>query len=121
MLTRIRNASQALLPEVEVSHSKIKENIARILKQTGYVAEVSVGDKPFKSLRLKLKYQGRKGVIEKLRRISTPGLRRYVRSTEIPRILGGMGTVIISTSRGVMTGSEARKNNVGGELICSVW
>ncbi len=121
MLTCIRNASSALLPDVEVSHSKLKENIARILKQEGYIADCTVATTPPKTLRLKLKFQGRKGVIENLQRVSTPGLRRYVGATEIPRVLGGMGTVILSTSRGVMTGKEARKHQLGGELICFVW
>lgn len=121
MLTRIRNASLALLPELAVSHSNIKASIARILKEEGYIADYSTEDKPVKTIKLKLKYQGRQGVIRHLRRISRPGLRRYVRSTEIPRVLGGMGTAIISTSRGVMTGNQARKNNLGGELLCYVW
>ena len=121
LLTRIRNASQARLPAVEVAHSRMKENVARILKQEGYIADCTVEGQPFKTLKLKLKYQGRKGVIEDLKRISKPGLRRYVRTTEIPRVLGGMGIAILSTPRGVMTGNEARKQKVGGELICYVW
>jgi small subunit ribosomal protein S8 len=121
MLTRIRNASQALLTDVEVSHSRLKENIAHLLKREGYIAECSVEGKTAKKLKLVLKYQGRKGVIAGLRRISSPGLRRYVRATEIPRVLGGMGTAIVSTPKGVMTGLEAQKKNLGGELVCYVW
>ncbi len=121
MLTRIRNASQALLPAVELPHSKMKENIARILQREGYLEDWSVEGKTIRKLKLKLKYQGRKGVIEGLRRVSTPGLRRYVGATEIPRVLGGMGTSIVSTSKGVMTGLSARKQNLGGELLCFVW
>ena len=121
LLSRIRNANQALLPEIEIGHSKMKESIARILKTEGYIADCAVEQQKFKKLKLKLKYQGRKGVIENLRRVSTPGLRRYVRATEIPRVLGGMGIVIMSTPRGVMTGTDARKQNLGGELICYVW
>ena len=122
MLTRIRNAHQALLPVVDVPHSKLKESIATILKKEGYVAEVSMeGGPPRKSLRLKLKYEGRKGVIEGLRRVSSPGLRRYVGATEIPRVRGGLGTAILSTSQGVMTGVQARKNNLGGEILCYIW
>lgn len=121
MLVRIRNATQALLPNVELSHSKIKESIAQILKREGYLADYSVEGKTIKKLRLKLKYQGRKGIIAGLRRVSTPGLRRYVGATEIPRVLGGMGTVVMSTPRGVMTGVEARKQNLGGEVLCFVW
>jgi len=120
LLTRLRNANLALVPEMEVSHSKMKESIAHILKKEGYIADCSVDGKA-KKLKLKLKYEGRKGVIVGLRRVSTPGLRRYVRATEIPRVLGGMGTAIVSTPRGVMTGVDARKQNLGGEVICYVW
>jgi small subunit ribosomal protein S8 len=121
MLTRIRNAHRALLPALEMPHSKVKESIAGILKKEGYIAEVSVEGKPMKKLKLKLKYQGKKGVIEGLRRVSSPGLRRYVGATEIPRVRGGLGTAIVSTSQGVMSGTQARKNNLGGELLCYVW
>jgi small subunit ribosomal protein S8 len=121
MLTRIRNAHRALLPALELPHSKVKESIAGILKKEGYLAEVSVEGKPLKKLKLKLKYQGKKGVIEGLRRVSSPGLRRYVGATEIPRVRGGLGTAIVSTSQGVMSGTQARKNNLGGELLCYVW
>jgi small subunit ribosomal protein S8 len=121
MLARIRNANLALLPEVEFPHSKLKESVAVILKREGYIADCVVEGKAARKIKLKLKYQGRKGVIEGLRRVSTPGLRHYVRSTEIPRVLGGMGTAIVSTPRGVMSGVEARKQNLGGELICFVW
>ena len=121
MLTRIRNASRVLLPTVEMPHSRMKESIAHILKQEGYIAEVSVEAKPARKIRMKLKYDGKKSVIEGLRRISTPGLRRYVGSTEIPRVRNGLGISVVSTSRGVMTGTQARKNNLGGELLCYVW
>lgn len=121
MLTRIRNASQALLSDVEVSHSRLKESIAQILKREGYIADCSLEGSKIKKLKIKLKYQGRRGVIAGLRRVSSPGLRRYVRATEIPRVLGGMGTSIVSTPKGVMTGVEAQKNNLGGELVCFVW
>lgn len=122
MLTRLRNANQALLPDVEVSHSKLKESIANILKREGYLAEVSVeGQTTSKKLKLKLKYNGRKGVIAGLKRVSKPGLRRYVGSTEIPRVLNGMGISIVSTPRGIMTGNDAKKHNVGGELVAFVW
>ncbi len=121
MLTRIRNANQALLPVVELPHSKIKEGIAHILKKEGYVSEVGVEGKVKKTIKMKLKYEGRKGVIEGLRRVSTPGLRRYTGSTEIPRVRGGLGVSIISTSEGIMTGNDARKKNIGGELLCYIW
>ena len=121
MLTRIRNANLALVPEVEVAHSKMKESIAGILKKEGYIADCSVEGKTAKRIRLKLKFLGRKGIIAGLKRVSKPGLRRYVGATEIPRVLGGMGTAIVSTSRGVMTGVQARKQSLGGELICYIW
>ena len=121
MLTRIRNANQALLSDVEIAHSRLKENIAQILKREGYIADCSVEGKTVKKLKVVLKYQGRRAVIAGLRRVSTPGLRRYAAATEMPRVLGGMGTAIVSTPKGVMTGYEAQKNNVGGELLCYIW
>jgi small subunit ribosomal protein S8 len=122
ILTRIRNAGQAQHPNVSIPHSKMKESLARILKQEGYITDVAVeGAAALKQIKLGLKYQNRKPVIVGLRQISTPGLRRYVRSTEIPRVLGGMGISIVSTSKGLMTGTEARKQNLGGELVCYVW
>ena len=121
MLARIRNANRALLPVVNMPHSKMKESIAGILKKEGYIAEFSVEGQLPKTIKLKLKYQGKKSVIEGLRRISTPGLRRYVGSTDIPRVRGGLGVAVLSTSEGVMTGNQARKKNLGGELVCYVW
>jgi small subunit ribosomal protein S8 len=121
MLTRIRNAQQALLPSVEMPHSKLKENIAHILKAEGYVSEVATAGDKIKKLKVVLKYAGRRGVIEEARRVSRPGLRRYVNSAELPRIRGGLGIAIITTSRGVMTARDARKQNVGGEVLCIVW
>jgi len=121
MLTRIRNASRALLPAVDVPHSKIKENIAHILKREGCIQDVAVEGKLPRTIKMGLKYQGKRSVIEGLRRISTPGLRRYVGSTDIPRVRGGMGVAVLSTSEGIMTGTQARKKNIGGELLCYVW
>jgi small subunit ribosomal protein S8 len=121
MLTRIRNANLALLPLVDVPHSKLKESLAGILKREGYIQDFSVEGQLPKTIKLKLKYQGKKSVIEGLRRISTPGLRRYVGSTDIPRVRGGLGVSVLSTSEGVMTGNQARKKNIGGELLCYVW
>src|SRR5262245_41979159 len=109
MLTRIRNANRALLPGLELPHSKMKESIAGILKREGYITDYSVEGKAIKTMKLKLKYQGKKSVIEGLRRISSPGLRRYVGSAEIPRVRGGLGVALMSTSEGVMTGVQARK------------
>ncbi len=121
LLTRIRNGSAALIPEIQISHSNLKESIALILLKEGYVSDVQISPKPLRTLKIKLKYDGRKGVISGMKRVSRPGLRRYVSAGNIPRVLGGMGVAIISTSRGVMTGSEARKQNVGGEVICNIW
>jgi small subunit ribosomal protein S8 len=121
MLTRIRNANRALLPNVEVPHSRIKESIAGILKREGYIADVAVEGKTPKTIKLKLKYQGKKSIIEGLRRVSTPGLRRYVGATEIPRVRGGLGVAVVSTSEGLLTDVQARKKKLGGELICYVW
>ena len=124
MLTRIRNANRALLPAVEVPYSKIKESMAVILKREGYVAEFTIEGKlpkASKMIKLKLKYQGKKSVIEGLRRVSTPGLRRYVGATEIPRVRGGLGVAVVSTSEGLLTDTQARKKNIGGELLCYIW
>jgi small subunit ribosomal protein S8 len=121
MLARIRNAHRALHVSTLIPHSKLKESIAGILKSEGYITDYSVESNERKALKLKLKYVGKRGVIEGLRRVSSPGLRRYVRATEIPRVRGGLGVAIVSTSQGLMTGNQARKNNLGGELICYVW
>ena len=121
MLARIRNANRALLPGVEVPHSKIKESIASILKKEGYINDFAVEGKIPKTIKVKLKYQGKKSIIEGLKRVSSPGLRRYVGSTDIPRVRAGMGVAVLSTSEGVMTGVQARKKNIGGELLCYVW
>ena len=121
MLTRIRNATRALLPTVGVPHSKLKESLAGILKREGYISEYIVEGQTIKNMKLRLKYQGKRSVIEGLRRVSTPGLRRYVGSDEIPRVRGGLGISIVSTSEGLMTGAQARKKNLGGELLCFVW
>lgn len=122
MLTRIRNASRALLPTVLVPHSRLKESLAKILKAEGYIADVAVeGDKAKKTLKLRLKYEGKKSVIEGLKRVSKSGLRQYVGATEIPRVRGGLGVTVVSTSEGLMTGVQAKKKNIGGELLCNVW
>ncbi len=121
MLARIRNANRALLTVIVMPHSKMKESIASILKRDGFISDWSIDGKPKRNLKLNLKYQGRKSVITGLRRVSTPGLRRYVGAREIPRVLGGMGTAVVSTPKGVMSGREAQKQNLGGELICFVW
>ena len=121
MLTRIRNSGRALRPVVQIPHSKMKESIAHILKKEGYVSEVTIEGKLPKTINLRLKYEGKKNVIEGLRRISKPGLRNYVGATEIPRVRGGMGVTVMSTPEGVMTGVQARKKNLGGEVVCHIW
>jgi small subunit ribosomal protein S8 len=121
MLTRLRNAGRALQPAVEMPHSRIKESVAKILKREGYVADVAVDGSTMKKIKIRLKYNGKKSVIEGLKRVSKPGLRRYVGATEIPRVLGGLGIAVVSTPEGVMTGTDARKKNLGGELLCYVW
>ncbi len=121
MLARIRNANRALLPVVEVPHSKLKESIAGILKREGYISDFQVEGQVARTLKVKLKYQGKKSIIEGMRRVSSPGLRRYVGAREIPRVRGGLGVAVVSTSEGLMTGNQARKKNLGGELLCYVW
>ncbi len=121
MLTRIRNAAMASLPTTEIPHSKLKEGIAVILKKEGYISDLAVAGDKIKTLTVKLKYDGRRPVIEGLRRISRPGLRRYTGGTEVPKVRGGLGIAIVSTSQGLMTGIQARRANIGGELLCFVW
>lgn len=121
MLTRIRNAGAAQLPVIKLPHSRIKESAAKILKSEGYVNDVSVSGEKVKELTIKLKFNGKKSVIEGLKRVSKPGLRRYVGSTEIPRVRGGLGIAVLSTPEGLMTDGQARKKNVGGELLFYVW
>ncbi len=121
MLARIRNANRALLPVVEVPHSRLKESIAGILKREGYISDYQVEGQVARTMKVKLKYQGKKSIIEGMRRVSTPGLRRYVGAREIPRVRGGLGVAVLSTSEGLMTGNQARKKNLGGELLCYVW
>jgi len=121
MLTRLRNGGRALQPLIELPHSRLKENIAAILKNEGYVSDVAVEGKVVKKIKIRLKYNGKKNVIEGMKRISKPGLRKYVGATEIPRVRGGLGVAVISTPEGVMTDVQARKKNLGGELLCYVW
>src|SRR5512146_3500454 len=117
MLTRVRNASRARHTEVIVPASRTKREIARILKEEGFIADVrEERDGPAQLLRLELKYvDGKVPVVSGLKRISKPGLRVYAGKTEIPRVLGGLGLVIVSTSRGIMSGAKARKAQLGGE------
>jgi small subunit ribosomal protein S8 len=121
-LTRIRNAAAAGKEEVLAPFSQMKAEISRILQEEGYIwnYEVDTGDK-HPRLKLKLKYDGRTPVIKHLERVSRPGLRKFVSVGEIPRVLGGLGISIVSTSRGVMSGHKARKAKVGGELLALIW
>jgi small subunit ribosomal protein S8 len=123
MLTRVRNASRARHTEVIVPASRTKREIARILVEEGFIADVrEVRDGPGQVLHLELKYvDGKVPVVSGLKRISKPGLRVYARKTDIPRVLGGLGIVIVSTSMGIMTGSQARKAELGGEILAYVW
>ncbi len=121
LLTRIRNGGRALLPAIELPHSRIKESVAKILKTEGYVTDVAVSGETKKTIKIRLKYNGKKSVIEGLKRVSKPGLRKYVGSTEIPRVRGGLGVAIVSTPEGLLTDAQARKKNLGGELLCYIW
>ena len=124
MLTRIRNANTAKHDTVEVPASKMKLAIANILVDEGYIAKYDlVEDGAFKTIHITLKYGADKNekVISGLKRISKPGLRVYANTEDIPKVLGGLGTAIISTNKGVVTDKEARKLGVGGEVLCFVW
>ena len=123
MLTRIRNANKALHEHTQMPTSRLKEEIARLLKEEGYITDFRVqkGDS-FDLLVVDLKYgRNRERIITDLRRISKPGRRVYARKDRLPRVLGGMGTAILSTSRGVMTSRNAEREGIGGEVICFVW
>jgi len=122
-LARIRNAIRARHPKLDVPASKLKLEMARILKEEGYVANYkAVEEEGRKLLRVYLKYgDNNDAAISNLARVSRPGCRVYVGRNEIPRVLGGLGIVILTTPKGVMTGSQARKQGVGGEVLCQVW
>lgn len=125
-LTRVRNGIQASHDEVRIPSSKLKREMARILQEQGYIERFDVDaptvDQPGELIRVHLKYaDDRTSAISGLRRISRPGQRHYVGHSEIPKVLGGMGTAIVSTSKGVMTGHEAREAGVGGEVVAHVW
>jgi len=123
MLTRIRNAISARHQKVDIPASKLKLEIARILKEEGYVSNFKATEEEgHKILRIYLKYaNNNEAVISNVNRVSRPGCRVYVRRTEIPRVLGGLGINILTTPKGVMTGRQARKQGLGGELLCEVW
>lgn len=123
MLTRIRNGVQARLETVDVApYSKVKAEIARILKSEGYIENYAVeGDGIEKKIVVTLKYSNGQGVISGIKRISKPGLRVYAKGNEVPKVLNGLGIAIISTSKGMITDREARKNHIGGEVVAYVW
>ncbi len=125
MLTRVRNANTAMHDEVRMPASKQKVALAAILEKEGYISGFSVAPStsgPGEVLTISMKYSNdRRRTISGVRRISTPGLRIYRKSSEVPRVLGGLGVAVLSTSHGLMTDREARKRNVGGEVLCYVW
>ena len=122
MLTRIRNANQMRYKEVEVPASKMKIEIARILKSEGFIVDYKVKKNNIQdNIVLYLKYSGKERVITGLKRISKPGLRVYAKAEEIPHVLSGLGIAIVSTSKGVMTDKEARSNSLGGEVLAYIW
>jgi small subunit ribosomal protein S8 len=123
MLTRIRNASRTKLEKVDIPSSKLKVEIAKILKDEGYVKNVKlVKDRKQGMIRVYLKYSDEEfATIQGIKRISRPGRRTYVASDSIPRVMGGLGVAILSTPKGIQTGKQAKKDNVGGEVICHVW
>jgi small subunit ribosomal protein S8 len=123
MLTRIRNASSARHSKVDIPASKIKVNVARILKSEGYIKNYKLlKDQRHGILRIYVKYdEANQGIITGLERVSKPGRRVYVKKRDIPFVLNGMGISVLSTSKGILTDREARKENLGGELLCNVW
>jgi small subunit ribosomal protein S8 len=123
MLTRVRNAVQAKHASVQVPFSKVKLAIAKIMEQEGYISSFDIEEKDSrKVLKLLLKYDSeRRPAVNGLRRLSKPGLRVYAGMHDIPRVLGGVGTVVVSTNRGIMTGREARRRHLGGELLAEIW
>lgn len=123
MLTRVRNASKANHDTVDIPASRVKTELARILKEEGYVKDYAVvTESAFPAIRITLKYTADKQrAIAGIRRISKPGLRVYAKKTELPRVFGGLGIAILSTPKGIMTGSQAKKEGVGGEVMAYVW
>ena len=122
MLTRIRNATVARDKVVEIPSSKIKIELAKILKDEGYVLDCEFVDNGLQGVvRVYLKYNGKENVISGIKRISKPGLRVYAHKEEIPKVLGGLGIAVLSTSQGIMTDRKARTAGIGGEVICYVW
>ena len=122
MLTRIRNAATARHTRVLIPASKMKLSIARVLKEEGYIKDIEIlKDNPQGTLRLTLRYVEKTPVVTQLKRVSKPGLRVYAKRADIPRVRGGLGIAILSTPRGLMTGTNAYKQGLGGEVVCYVW
>jgi small subunit ribosomal protein S8 len=121
MLIRIKNGYLARKNVVEVPYSRMKEEIANLLVKEGYLKKFKIENLKFKILKLELKYEGKRPAIEGVKRISKPGVRIYAKAGEIPKVKYGFGITIVSTSKGIMTGREAKKKNLGGEVICQVW
>jgi small subunit ribosomal protein S8 len=121
-LTRLRNAATSHRADVKLPYSKIKEEIARILKEEGYIAEYEVDQSTRPAvIKVTMKFVNRTPALTGIKRISKPGLRKYIGANEVPRVLGGMGTSILSSSRGILTGRQAKRENIGGELLAIVW
>ncbi|AUF83318.1 30S ribosomal protein S8 [Mesoplasma syrphidae] len=121
MLTRIRNANQRYLKTVSMPGSKMKLEIARILKEEGFISDFIVEGEAKKTITITLKYQGKTRVIQGLKKISKPGLRVYAPANEIPQVLNGLGIAVVSTSKGIMTDKQARSTQVGGEVLAFIW
>jgi small subunit ribosomal protein S8 len=125
MLTRIRNANVAMHDDVTMPSSKLKESLAQVLQKEGYIQSFRVDQeegKPSKTLTIDMKYsEARERVITGIRRVSKPGLRVYTKADAVPRVLGGLGVAVVSTSKGLLTDREARRQRIGGEVLCYVW
>ena len=122
LLAQIKNASMAGKPTITLPHSRMKMEVAKILHREGYIGTVeTVGQEPKMMLKIGIRYDGKTPVITDVKRISKPGLRQYVNKHTIPAVVGGMGIAVLSTPQGIMTGAEAKKKGIGGELLCSIW
>jgi small subunit ribosomal protein S8 len=122
MLTRIRNAIHKSFQKVKMPSSKLKVEIANVMKSEGYIEDYEIeGEAPKTNLVLHLKYKESERVLQGLKRISRPGIRKYVGKTEIPRVMGGFGTAVLTTSKGVLAGKKARQLGIGGEVLCYLW
>lgn len=122
LLTRLRNAAGAKKSEFKMPYSKLKSEVAKVLKKEGYINDYELDTtEKHPQLKIRIKFINKTSAIAGLKRVSRPGLRRYVGAGEIPRVLGGMGIAVLSTPRGVLSGQEARKQNVGGEVLAYIW